>query len=159
MPGKWQYYHDAGFVEYWWRRDVQAAAAWFIKGSKLPGAPNWMEPLAASVLAEGGERDAAREMWLQLAESAEHQWLRLAANRGLQQLDAEAHIELLEVQVHKFYDMHGRFPKAWNEMTVGKMLRNVPRDPTGIHYTLDPVSGSVDVSPKSTLYPLRSRAR
>jgi hypothetical protein len=159
MPDKWQYYHDAGFVEYWWRRDRQAAAQWFIKGSKLPGAPNWMEPLAASVLAEGGERDASRELWLRLARSAEHAWLRQAANRGLLQLDAEADIELLEALVHKFYDMFGRFPTRWQDMTQIKMLGNLPRDPTGTEYTLDPVAGTVNVSPTSTLYPLRSRAR
>ena len=26
----------------WWRRDSQAAADWFLKASKLPGAPNWL---------------------------------------------------------------------------------------------------------------------
>jgi hypothetical protein len=61
--------------------------------------------------------------------------------------------------VQKFYDMHGRFPQAWWELTRIKMLNYFPVDPTGEVYTLDPVTGSVDVSRKSTLYPLRSRAR
>jgi hypothetical protein len=161
MPNKWQYYHDAGFVEYWWRRDGKAAADWFIKASKLPGAPNWLKPLAASVLAEGGERDASREMWTILAETAEHEWIRQSARRGLMQLDAESHIEILEKLVNQFYDMNGRFPTGWQELTGGpvKMLRNLPRDPTGEIYVVDPVTGSVNVSPKSTLYPLRSRSR
>jgi hypothetical protein len=159
MPNKWQYYHDAGFVEYWWRRDSQAAAGWFIKASKLPGAPNWLQPLAASVLAEHGERDASRALWTQLKDHAEHEWLRQAANRGLMQLDAEAHIELLEPLIHKFFDMNGRFPKGWQELTGGpvKMLRNLPRDPAGFIYDLDPVTGSITVARKSPLFPLRSR--
>ena len=49
-PNKWEYFHDAGFVNYWWRRDSRAAADWFLKGSKLPNAPNWLGPLAASIL-------------------------------------------------------------------------------------------------------------
>jgi hypothetical protein len=158
-PDRWQYYHDAGFVEYWWRRDSRAAADWFSRGAKRPGAPNWLQPLAASVLAEGGERDASRELWTQLARSGEHEWIRKAAERGLMQLDAESHIEILEKVVQKFYDMHGRFPQAWWELTRIKMLNYFPVDPTGEVYTLDPVTGSVDVSRKSTLYPLRSRAR
>jgi hypothetical protein len=158
-PDKWQYYHDAGFVEYWWRRDSRAAADWFSRGATRPGAPNWLQPLAASVLAEGGERDASRELWTQLARSGEHEWIRKAAERGLMQLDAESHIEILEKVVQKFYDMHGRFPQAWWELTRIKMLNYFPVDPTGEIYTLDPVTGSVDVSRKSTLYPLRSRAR
>lgn len=159
MPDKWQYYHDAGFVNYWWERDAQAAARWFLKGSKLPGAPEWLQPLAASVLAEHGQRDASRALWTQLRDTAEHKWLRDAANRGLLQLDAEAQIELLEPLVQKFFDMNGRFPNGWQELTGGpvRMLRNLPRDPAGYIYDLDPVTGSVTVARNSPLYPLRSR--
>jgi len=161
MPDKWQYYQDAGFVEYWWRRDAQAAAGWFLKASKMPGAPNWLPPLAASVLAEHGARDASRALWIQLRQNAEHAWLREAANRGLMQLDAEAHIELLEPLIQKFFDVNGRFPKGWQELTGGpvKMLRNPPRDPAGYIYDVDPVTGSVNVARNSPLYPLRSRVR
>jgi hypothetical protein len=161
MPNKWQYYHDAGFVEYWWRRDPQAAAGWFLKASKLPGSPVWLQPLAASVLAEHGERDASRALWLQLKDTADHDWIRKAAVRGLMQLDAEAHIELLEPFVHKFFDVYGRFPKGWQEMTGGpvRWLRNLPRDPAGYLYDLDPVSGSITVARDSPLFPLRSRVR
>ena len=158
-PTKWQYYHDAGFVNYWWRRDAQAAADWFLKGAKLPGAPNWLEPLAATVLAEHGEREASRELWLQLAKTADHDWIRKAANRGLMQLDAEAHIEILEGLVQKFYDTYGRFPNGWGDLTGIKWLRRIPVDPASEFYVLDPVTGTVDVSPKSLLYPLRSRTR
>jgi hypothetical protein len=158
MPDKWQYYHDAGFVHYWWRRDPQAAADWFLKGSKLPNAPNWLQPLAASVLAEHGERDASRALWTELAENAEHEWIRKAALRGLMQLDAEAHIEILEPFIHKFFDMNGRFPTGWVELAgPGKPFRNLPRDPTGYIYDLDPVTGSVTVGRNSPLFPLRSR--
>jgi hypothetical protein len=159
MPEKWQYYHDAGFVEYWWRRDAQASADWFIKGSRLPGAPNWLEPLAASVLAEHGERDASRAMWLQLAQTAEHDWIRQSANRGLMQLDAETHIELLEPIVQKFFDLNGRFPATWNELIAAQMLRRHPVDPSGYVYALDPVTGTVTVARGSKLFPLRSRDR
>jgi len=160
MPNKWQYYHDAGFVEYWWRRDPQAAAGWFLKGAKLSGAPNWLEPLAASVLAEHGERDASRALWTQLAANAEHEWIRQAANRGLMQLDAEAHIELLQEKVvNPFYDEYGRFPASWMELVKLGKLRKIPADPTGRSYTLDPVSGAITVARKSPLYPLRSRVR
>jgi hypothetical protein len=160
-PDKWQYYHDAGFVEYWWRRDPQAAAGWFMKASKQPNAPNWLQPLAASVLAEHGERDASRALWTQLAATAEHEWIRQSAKRGLLQLDAEAQIELLEPIIQKFFDLNGRFPQGWEELASGpfRMLRNVPRDPTGFVFDLDPVSGSITVARKSPLFPLRSRAR
>jgi len=90
----------------------------------------------------------ARALWTQLAVNAEHQWLRESAKRGLMQLDAEAHIELLDSVINKFYDMNGRFPKGWQELTGGpvKMLRNLPKDPAGYIYDLGPVSGSINVA-------------
>ncbi|HLG57241.1 MAG TPA: hypothetical protein VI485_18010 [Vicinamibacterales bacterium] len=157
-PTKWQYFHDAGFVEYWWRGNSEAAARWFLKGAALPGAPNWLQPLAASVLAEGGERDAARSLWLRLAETAEHEWLRQAARRAIMQLDAEAQIAALQPVVNRFYDQAGRFPMSWLEMVRAGLLRGMPVDPSNEPYALDPVSGAVDVAKTSELYPLKRGA-
>jgi hypothetical protein len=158
MPEKWQYLHDAGFVHYWWRRDSKAAADWFTKAAEKPGAPNWLTPLAASVLAEGGQYDNARGLWAQLLINSDQEWLKDAARRGLMQLDAEAHIELLQERVvNPFYDEHGRFPASWLEVVKLGKLRRIPVDPSGTSYTLDPVSGAIDVAKTSPLYPLRSR--
>lgn len=159
MPNKWEYYHDAGFIEYWWRRNGAAAAAWFLKASKLPGAPNWLRPVAASVLAEHGDSKAARAMWIQISQTAAHEWIRQTALRGLQQLDAEEQIGVLsEKAIHPFYDEHGRFPQSWDELVNAGKLRATPVDPAGTPYTLDAVSGQVDVSKNSRLWPLRGRS-
>ena len=160
MPDRWQYPHDAGFVNYWWRRDSQTAAQWFTKASQKPGAPNWLKPLAASVLAEGGEYDNARELWAQLLTNSDQEWLKDAARRGLMQLDAEAHISLLQERVvNPFYDENGRFPSSWTEVVKAGKLRRIPMDPSGVSYTLDPVSGAIDLAKTSPLYPLRTRGR
>jgi len=153
-PGRWEYYLDIGFVHYWWRRDARAAADWFLRGSKLPTAPNWLHPLAASVLAEGGNRTAARVLWTQLAQTAEHEWMRRTARVRLQQLDAQVVIEELQSLPNRFYDVTGRFPTGWNELVRAGLVRGIPLDPTGVAYTLDPVSGAVDVAPDSSLAPL-----
>jgi hypothetical protein len=155
MPNKWQYYHDAGFVEYWWRSDADAAAAWFVKGADLPDSPNWLRPVAASILAERGDRRNARAMWQQLAASSEHDWIRQSAQRALWQLDAEEHIEILQPVVNEFYERNRRFPNTWLELVRDGRLRRIPADPTGTTYALDPESGAVDVARVSSLFPLR----
>ena len=55
-PNAWEYMHDIGFVYYWWLRDYQAAAHWFDKGGRVPGAPVWLAPLAATTVIQGGDR-------------------------------------------------------------------------------------------------------
>ena len=160
MPEKWQYLHDAGFVHYWWRRDSKAAVDWFRKAAAIPGAPNWLQPLAASVLAQGGQYDNAREMWAQILINTDQEWLKDAARRGLMQLDAEIHIGLLhERVVNPFYEEYGRFPASWMELVKLGKIRRAPVDPAGKSYTLDPISGAVSVAKNSSLYPMPSRAR
>jgi hypothetical protein len=154
-PDRWEYFRDAGFVYYMWRQDTKTAAEWFLKGSKVPGAPNWLAPLAASVLAEGGERSAARLLWQQLADSGEQEWIRRTAIQRLQLLDAVAGMEQLQPVVNHFYDDMGRFPADWIELARAGRVKGVPLDPTGVPYALDPVSGAVGLSPDSPLYPLR----
>ena len=59
---KWEYMQDAGFVHYWWLQDYKAAAQWFDRASKVPGAPWWLQSLAANTLSEGGDRRSSRLM-------------------------------------------------------------------------------------------------
>jgi hypothetical protein len=59
-PATWEYFHDIGFVHYWWLQDYKTAAEWFEKGARLPGAPTWLRPLAATTLAAGGDRQSSR---------------------------------------------------------------------------------------------------
>lgn len=154
-PDRWEYLHDAGFVEYWWRQDSPAASAWLLKASKVPGAPNWLQPVAASMLAEGGSRTAARVLWMQIAQSAEEDWLRQSARRGVMQLDAEEQIDALGSIVSRFQQKAGRLPTGWAELVQAGALRAIPPDPSGVPYVMDARSGEVDVAHESPLYPLR----
>ncbi|MDQ3068357.1 MAG: hypothetical protein M3R55_01340, partial [Acidobacteriota bacterium] len=87
-PGRWQYPHDLGFIYYWQEQDHQAAATWFQRAASLPGAPEWLGPLAAGTLARGGDRQASREMLRRILADAEQPWLRQTAQRWLMQIDA-----------------------------------------------------------------------
>ena len=158
-PNRWEYYYDAGFVEYWWRQDYKAASDWLIKASKLPGAPEWLAPVAASFLAEGGSAAAARALWKQIAETAEEEWLRKSAQRGLAQVDAEEQIEQLQAIAARFEQRVGRRPMGWNELAQAGLLRGIPVDPSGIPYVYDAATGTVDVARESSLYPLRRRGQ
>jgi tetratricopeptide (TPR) repeat protein len=151
QPGKWQYYHDIAFVHYWQLRDFNAAAEWFQRAAAQPNAPNWLQPLAASMLARGGDRTSARFLWRQLLGS-EQVWMRRNAEKALLQLDALDAIEVLEGLVGR-HAAQGR-PFSWNDLVSRGVLRDVPRDPTGVPFELDPVTGDVTVSSQSSLHPM-----
>jgi hypothetical protein len=155
MPDKWQYPHDAAFVEYWWNRDGNAAAHWMLRAAEVPGAPSYLRSVAATMLAEGGEQRSARALWSELEANGQHEWIRQAARRGLMQLDAEEAIGQLQSIVKRFHTQMGRFPTSWEELIRMRLLPGIPVDRTDVPFTLDPASGAVDVSDQSVLYPLR----
>lgn len=153
MPEKWQFYQDAGFVHYWGRQDYTAAADWFKKGSEIKGAPWWMKTLAANTLAKGNDRAASRLMYSALFESAENDFMRQDAARRLRQLDALDAIDVLNGAIQRYRAAGGQ-TLTWNALIAARLLRDVPRDPDGVEFQLDPNTGRVGLHEESPLHPL-----
>lgn len=86
---RWQYAHALGFVHYWHRRDLIAAAGEFRRAEQMPGAPSWLGPLAANMLVKGGGLEEARVLFTELARS-EDKWIRELAERRLRELSGGA---------------------------------------------------------------------
>jgi len=99
---------DIGFVHYWFRHDFGAAAQWFKKAGDVPGAPWWLRSMAATTLAQGGDRRSSRQMWTAIRESAEVDWLRQDAERRLIQLRALDDIDALQARVTAFLQRTGQ---------------------------------------------------
>lgn len=147
--GRWEYFEDIGFVYYWWIKDYQKAAEWFKRAGEQPGAPAWLEPLAATTLAQGGDRQSSRLLWTQLLTS-DVEWLHNSAQLRLRQLDAMDQIDELNRRIQEFEAREKKRPTDWRQ--VG--LRSAPLDPTGTPYRVNPKTGLVDLGPGSILFPL-----
>jgi len=152
QPGKWQYYYDAGFVYYWHARDYRAAAEWFQRAADLPDAPNWLRPLVAATLISANDRRAARFMWQQMLQSGE-EWMQRQAARRLQQLDALDLVDQLEAFVKRYPGPPGE-SLTWQGLMRWSPLRQIPADPSGTPFDLDPATGRVTVSRQSPLQPM-----
>ncbi len=151
QPQKWQFFHDIAFVHYWHLHDPAAAAMWFQRAAGQPGAPNWLPPLAATMLS-AGDRTSARTMWQQILQSNEA-WLKRTAQRRLLQLEALDEIdELRAVAVRAAVPAGHRL--TWGDLAARGLLPGAPLDPTGVPYLLDPYDRRVTVSPSSTLNPM-----
>jgi hypothetical protein len=154
-PAGWEYMHDIGFVYYWWLGDNERAAQWFARAAAVSDAPGWLKPLAATTLAEGGERDLARQMWRQMRDGADVDGIRRSADLRLSQLDAMDRIDALTAAVARFEAAAGRRAQTWNDLVRAGALQGVPLDPAGVPFVLDP-AGGVDVATTSPLAPLPS---
>ncbi|MEO6224045.1 MAG: hypothetical protein ABIP90_12430 [Vicinamibacterales bacterium] len=83
---RWQYAEALGFLHYWHSNDVLAAAGEFNRAAKMPNAPKWLGPVTANMMAKGGNREAARILFTELA-SSEEKWIRELAERRLRELE------------------------------------------------------------------------
>jgi hypothetical protein len=152
-PNQWRYPHDLGFLHFWRRHDPRTAAEWFQRAAALPGAPEWLDPLAAGMLARGGERAASRQLLTRILEDAEQEWLRATAERWLMQLDALDQLDQLRAMLSR-YRQQGGTPASWLDLIRAGWIPGVPADPAGHPYVLNPLFGAVSLAPGSPLHPL-----
>jgi hypothetical protein len=144
---------DLGFVYYWYRHDYLAAARWFDRAAKVPGSPVWLKSLAATTLAQGGDRRSSRQMWSAILETAEVDWLRHYAERSLLQLRALDELDRIRPQVAEYLRQTGQRNTSWLALTRASVVPGMLADPSGTPYELTP-DGSVQLSPVSPLWPL-----
>ena len=151
QPEKWQYFHDIAFVHYWHLHDPVTAANWFQRAAAQPDAPNWLRPLAATMVS-ARDRSAARMLWQQILQS-DQPWMRRTAQRSLTQLQALDQIDELQALVLRA-DLPAGRRVTWTDLVRRGILPGVPVDPAGTPYQLDPDSGRVMISPASSLNPM-----
>ena len=153
QPQSWRLVQQLGFIHYWYRHDFTEAANWFGRAAKIPGAPAWLTALEATTRAEGGDIAASRQLWQQLIETAESDFVRETAQFRLMQVDASAAIAELHEIVTGYALAHGYPPTSWEELIRQRRLAGIPLDPTGTPFVIGEW-GKVDVSPLSRIYPL-----
>jgi tetratricopeptide (TPR) repeat protein len=151
-PDKWEYMQDIGFVHYWYVHDYRAAAGWFRRASEVSNAPWWLKSLAATTLAQGGDRRSSRAMWAAIHESADNDWLRSDAERRLLQLRALDEIDELQRRLDRYASRVGHPAATWNELARAGLLAGVPLDPVRAPYEL--TDGRASMSRSSSLWPL-----
>jgi tetratricopeptide (TPR) repeat protein len=152
-PDHWQYAYDIGFTAYLWQSDYKTAGLWFTRAADMPGAPEWIRPLAATTLAQGGDRATARSLLTQLA-SAAQEYLRKDATRGLAQIDALDAIDRLQAIVDDFDRVEHRYPSGWGELIQTGRLPGIPADTTRMPFAYDAATHRVTLGAGSTLAPL-----
>src|SRR4030095_11101901 len=84
-PNAWRLYQHLGYI-YWQQHDYQAASEIYGRGSQIPGAPAWMQAMKAKMLADGGSRSVAREIYTRMYEQSADETVKDMAHRRLMQL-------------------------------------------------------------------------
>ncbi|MBS1790751.1 MAG: hypothetical protein JST85_23750 [Acidobacteria bacterium] len=85
-PNEWRLYQDLGFA-LWRLGKFREAAEAYSNGARLHGAPQWMQPMAATMLAKGGDHETARQLFQRLYEETNDGFVRQVCEEQLQLLN------------------------------------------------------------------------
>src|SRR6266545_3490196 len=155
LPLDWHLQFDKGFVYFWYVNDYRKAGEVWLEGSRVPGAPKWLEGLAAMGLSKSGAVETARLLWQRQYDEAERADVKQNARKYLLTLEIDEECWTLEFFVEKFHKRFGRRPAALQELVSSGLLKEIARDPSGAPYRYDPASGRVKISPTTELGDLK----
>lgn len=141
-PNAWKLYHHLGYI-YWRQREYQKSSEMYGRGAQISGAPGWMEAMKAKVLADGGGRSTAREIYTRMFEQSTDEQVKQMARRRLMQLDSYDQRDTLRKLFAAYQTRTGKCPDSWRELeavfrTLGVPVdhASAPLDPAGVPYVL-----------------------
>ena len=165
-PEAWRLHQSLGYV-YWRMKDYENAARVYEEGSRIPGAPPFMRQMVAAMKTQGGSRETAREIYLQMRDEAEDQQSRENAEIRLMELDSLEQMEVVTRLLQRRREETGRCPSDLRQVLPGLARVELPGgrsfsvnadgelvDPTGVPYSIDPgncslVLGATSKIPRS----------
>jgi hypothetical protein len=153
-PDDWLLPYEAGFWAYDTAHDYPRAAAYFARAREIPGAPPSVRRLHAEMLNKQGDKATSLALWTEVLEQADQDRVRAVAANHVHDLTLELDLERLQRRVEEFSARRGRPPRDVAELVTAGLLAEVPLDPDGNPYALDPATGDV-----SSTTPFRLRRR
>lgn len=141
-PDQWRLYQYLGYI-YWRMKNYVKAAEVYEKGAAIPGSGSFMEIMAARMKTEGGSRDTAREMYVQMLAEATDDQTKVTAQNRLLQLDSLDERDAVNSAMRSYQEKRGHCPSSWRELVP---LLNDVKLPHGKDFRIDSSGSIVDPS-------------
>jgi tetratricopeptide (TPR) repeat protein len=154
-PNAWRLYQHLGYI-YWQQGNYQAASETYGRGAQIPGVPSWMLAMKAKMIADGGSRDTAREIYTRMFEESADDQVRDMARKHVLLLDSLDQRDVLNRWLKSYRDRIGHCPAAWTDLAEFFRAEPFPHDaggspldPGGAPYVLRPGTCEIQLNPKS----------
>lgn len=148
-PHDWHLPFMLGYDYYYELCDPVSAATYFRIASELPGAPSYLARLAARMTVEAGDPAAALEFLQRLHGQTSDDRLREALEIRMKEIIVEQHLRLLEQAIHRYRAESGRYPVNVEDLLMRGILMEIPPEPFGGFYRINPADGTVVSSSRS----------
>jgi hypothetical protein len=151
-PRNWRLRQDLGLFYFFFLNDAVRASEVLQKAGQLPGAPPFLNNLAAQVLLKGGERQSAKMLWQQIYEQSEPGQLKDNARFHLGQLQSLDAIDTLDAASAEFARRARRPPASLEELRRSGLTAAPIVDAVGTPFEYNASTGKASLSPRSSLW-------
>ena len=142
-PGVWELPFFLAYDYYYELHQPKLAAEYLRMAAALPNAPEYLPNLAARMTVESGESDAALEFLRRIHQQTRDHTLRQALETRMREVVTERDLQFLEEQVRRYKERHGKLPRTLQDLVAGRIIVEIPAEPLGGEYRLDPERGTV----------------
>ena len=145
-PEVWNIPFLLGYNYYFLVGDPAKGAEYIMKAASLPDGPSYLPGLATRMAAEAGSPDTALAfLEARLLETQDPQTRESLANR-MKEVIIERDLRILESAVEAYRTQYRILPATVTDLVVAGTLPNLPQEPFGGDYRLDPKTGAVSSS-------------
>jgi tetratricopeptide (TPR) repeat protein len=142
-PDYWPLPYLLGFNYYFESHDDARAADYIAKASRLPGAPEYLAPLAARLYASAREPQVAIDFLARMYEQTSDENVKQVLEQRLKEVVVERDLQLLEEGISRYRKLNKRAPESLEDLVGPGLLRALPREPFGGRYLYDPRTQTV----------------
>jgi tetratricopeptide (TPR) repeat protein len=153
-PNSWQIPFRLGFNHFFHLNNYRQAADYLAQAAKVPGEfpvgpPLYTARLAARLYAQGNDPDVALEFLAGMLEQTTDEKIRERLMRRITRVSLERDLQMLERAVQQFGEARDTRPPSLAKLVEAGLLAQIPHEPYGGEYRLDPATGEVSSSTHS----------
>lgn len=117
------------------KQDTKNAAKYFDIAAHTAGAPDNIKWIAANYGSRPDIREQTKLIWQGIAENSNDEVIRKRAEIYVYHFEL---MDFLEQAAKAYKDKYGSYPDPIEKLVDGKILKEIPKDPFGYKYSIDP---------------------
>ena len=125
-------------------KDKNDALRYFDIAARTPGVPSTTERFAINFSIGFGSRDQTKALWVAIRDTTNDEFMKQRAQAYINRLDE---LDYLEVAAKQYKSAYGTYPKTPNDLVVKNIIPQIPQDPFGYSFIMDPDgTATIDVA-------------
>lgn len=150
-PENWRLRQEQGLFTFFYLNQAQQGAEILSRAAAIPGAPFWMKSLAAQILTNGGELEAAVQTWTVIYEQAEIGLLRDNAASQIKVAQNRILARDLQAKIREYQARTDDRTSTLEQLKAAGVISRL-KDEAGVPFDFMPSEGTVTLSRQSPFW-------